>query len=184
FLFSLVLTLPFAIYQLWKFFSPGLTERERKTIFMYIPIAPILLMMGVLFAYYVVFLMMIKFMLKFTDLLGVNEVFGLSEYFTLMFNIVLPVGLLFELPVLIFILTHLQIITPNTLKKIRKYAYLILVIVASLITPPDFVTNILVSIPLFSLFELSIIFSELVFKKQIENNEIYYQEDPNKQKTL
>lgn len=100
FVFSLIISLPFIAYQLWRFFTPALTEKEKKVFLIYIPFIPLLFIMGAFFAYYIVFPLMIQFMLVFTNKLDVNPVFGLSEYFTLMLNIVIPVSLLFELPVL------------------------------------------------------------------------------------
>lgn len=91
--------------------------------------------------------------------------YGISQYFGFMFRLVLPTGIVFELPVIVMFLTRIRILTPGLLRKFRRYAYVLLVVVAAMITPPDFVSNILVAIPLILLYEASIWLSNRVYRK-------------------
>ena len=102
-----------------------------------------------------------------------NAVIGINEYFEFLFQITLPFGLLFQLPVVILFLTRLCLITPSFLKKIRKYAYFALLIIAALITPPDVLSHIMVTIPLFLLYEVSIWISKIAYRKvkQVEQDD-------------
>ncbi|GAB7387801.1 twin-arginine translocase subunit TatC [Bacillaceae bacterium] len=167
FILAAVLTFPFFLYQLWRFVSPGLRPDERRIALSFIPMAAGLFVLGILFAYYVVFPLLIAFMSDIAERMGVNEVYGISEYFRFMFNIVLPVGILFELPIVVMFLTRLRILNPMRLARIRKVAYFVLVIVATLITPPEIITDILVLIPLLLLYEFSVWLSRIVYRKQL-----------------
>jgi sec-independent protein translocase protein TatC len=96
--------------------------------------------------------------------------YGAAQYFTFMFNIIIPMSLLFELPVVVMFLTKLRILNPQRLKKMRRLAYLILIIIATMVTPPDFISDILVSVPLIGLYEVSIALSARVYRKQLEHD--------------
>ena len=163
FLIALALTLPFILFQVWKFVAPGLTKTEQKATIWFIPVAFLLFIIGVLFAYFIIFPMIIEFLSKISSQLEVEETYGISQFFGFMFNIIIPFGLLFELPVIIVFLTRIGVVQPKLLVKVRKFAYLILVAVAAMITPPELVTNILVSIPLILLYEFSIWLSRIAF---------------------
>lgn len=163
FLIALALTLPFILFQVWKFVAPGLTRTEQKATIWFIPVAFLLFIIGVSFAYFIIFPMIIEFLSKISSQLEVEETYGISQFFGFMFNIIIPFGLLFELPVVIVFLTRIGVVQPKLLVKVRKFAYLILVAVAAMITPPELVTNILVSIPLILLYEFSIWLSRIAF---------------------
>ncbi|EGL82673.1 Sec-independent protein translocase, TatC subunit [Caldalkalibacillus thermarum TA2.A1] len=165
FILSLVITIPFAMYQLYAFVRPGLTRSERRAVHMMIPLAALLLVAGLLFGYYILFPFILQFMGTITEAMGAQEMYGIQEYFAFLFRIVLPVSLLFQLPVVIIFLTRLGIINPMMLKKARKVSYLIMAILSAAVTPPDFISQILVLIPLFILFELSISLSQFIYNK-------------------
>lgn len=166
FIIALVITLPIILYHLWKFISPGLMEEERKAIAIYIPFAFFLLILGIAFGYYFLFPMIIEFMSGFSNLLGAEETYGLTHYFQFLFNLILPVSLLFELPIIILFLTTIRVVNPPLLVKWRKYAIFISVVIGAAITPPDFLSNILVSIPIIILYEISIWLSKMIYRKQ------------------
>lgn len=165
FILSLLISIPFAMYQIYAFIRPGLTPRERRAIHMMIPLSALLLLMGILFSYFVLFPYILQFMGKITEAMGAQEMYGIQEYFSFLFRIVLPVSLLFQLPVLIIFLTRLGVITPMMMKKARKVSYLVMAILAAAITPPDFVSQIIVLIPLGILFELSLSLSKLIYSR-------------------
>ncbi|SHN74144.1 sec-independent protein translocase protein TatC [Paenibacillus sp. ov031] len=166
-LFSLVITLPFTVFQLWKFVSPGLRARERKATLKYVPYVFLLFLIGLAFSYYVVFPMALSFTSSITEKMGLVETYGMKQYFSFLFGIVLPVSLLFELPLIIMFLTGLRILNPIRLRKMRRVAYFVLIFIAVVVTPPDFISDFLVMIPLLLLYEISVFLSGFVYRKQL-----------------
>ncbi|QWU17202.1 sec-independent protein translocase protein TatC [Paenibacillus sophorae] len=164
---SLIVTLPFIIYQLWAFVSPGLRPVERSTALRYVPYALLLFVLGLLFAYYIVFPMALSFTVSVTRDMGLEETYGIAQYFNFMFSLVLPMALLFELPLIVMFLTRLRILNPLRLRKVRRYAYFALIFIAVVITPPDFISDFLVTIPLLVLYEFSVFLSAFVYRKQL-----------------
>lgn len=164
-------TLPFILYQIWAFVSPGLKPRERKATIKYIPFAFIFFLIGVAFGYFVVFPLAMTFTGTLNKELGLIETYGMADYFKFLTNIVLPISLLFELPVVILFLTQLRILNPRVLQKMRRVAYFALVVVSVMITPADFFSAFLVLIPLIILYEFSIALSKRVYKKQVAADE-------------
>ncbi|OCT15651.1 twin arginine-targeting protein translocase TatC [Paenibacillus pectinilyticus] len=162
FAISLTLTLPFILYQLWAFVKKGLTKEEQTATLRYIPYTCLCFLIGVAFGYFIVFPMCMKFTIGITENLGLTQTYGVSQYFSFMFNIILPLSLAFELPIVVMFLTKLRLLNPKLLHKVRRYAYLILIITASLISPPDLISHLMVAIPLFALYEISILLSRVV----------------------
>ncbi|OUM85746.1 MAG: twin arginine-targeting protein translocase TatC [Bacillus thermozeamaize] len=165
FISSLVVVVPYLLFELWGFVAPGLTPRERRVTLRYIPASAVLFAGGICFAYTVLFPMLLRFMQSLAERIGANEMYGVAQYFQFMFNFILPFGLLFELPVVMLFLTRLGILNPRILSRARKYAYLALVIIATMITPPDLVSDLMVTIPLFLLYEISLWLSVLTYRK-------------------
>ncbi len=171
-LFGVLITLPFTMYQIWSFVKPGMTQTEQKASIYYIPGTILLFAVGLSFAYYVVFPMAFFFTSTITKSLNFTETYGISQYFSFMFNILIPVSILFEVPVVVMFLTKIRVLNPKILHKFRRYAYIILVIVSTLITPPDAISAIIVAIPLIILYEFSVLLSRNVYKKQLEAQEL------------
>lgn len=165
FIVALLFTLPVFLYETWAFVKPGLTEEESKGTLFYVPLSFILFILGVSFSYFVVFPLVLDFMSNVNRSIGAMETYGIAQYFTFMFNVVFPISIIFEMPVVVLFLTKLGILDPMKLRKMRKLAYFILVIVGVSMTPPDFVSDLLIIIPLFLLFEISILCSKLSIKK-------------------
>ncbi|WP_028550552.1 twin-arginine translocase subunit TatC [Paenibacillus sp. UNC451MF] len=165
--FSLAVTLPFALYQLWKFVNVGLKTNEQDAALKYIPFTIICFIIGFSFAYFVVFPMSFTFTTGIAKSLQFTETYGISQYFGFMFNIVLPLAVAFELPVVVMFLTKIGILNPKRLHTMRRYAYLVLVIVASLISPPEILSHLMVAIPLIGLYEISVWLSGVVYRKQL-----------------
>ncbi|NOU67984.1 twin-arginine translocase subunit TatC [Paenibacillus sp. LMG 31461] len=160
---SLTLTLPFILYQIWAFVKKGLTKEEQVATLRYIPYTFLCFIIGLSFGYFVVFPMCIKFTLGVTENLGLTQTYGVAQYFSFMLNIIIPLSLAFELPIVVMFLTKLKLLNPKLLNKVRRYAYLILIITASLISPPDLISHLMVAIPLFALYEISILLSRIVY---------------------
>ena len=162
---GLILAAPFIIYQLWQFVMPALYVTERRYARRAVFVMSFLFMIGVLFSYY--------FMVPWTlNLLGTYQVstlvanqISLSSYISTVTTTILSVGVVFELPVVVYVLAKLGIITPDFLKKNRKYAFVIILIVAAIITPPDVFSQTIVTIPLYGLYEISILVAKRVSTK-------------------
>ncbi|WP_221568718.1 twin-arginine translocase subunit TatC [Alkalihalobacillus sp. TS-13] len=118
------------------------------------------------FSYFLIFPAVFQFMTSFSERIGASEVYGLNQYFSFMFRLILPIGVVFELPLIIMFSTHMELITPLKLKTSRKYAYIFLLVLAPMITPPDIVSHVLVTPPLILLYEVSIVCSNMVFVKK------------------
>lgn len=164
-LLALLITLPVVLHQVWLFVKPGLSESEAKGTFLFIPVSFFLFLAGVSFSYFILFPMMLNFMSDINQSIGATETYGMSQYFTFMFNLIIPVGIVFEMPVVIMFLTKLGIVTPISLRKMRKIAYFVLVVIGVMISPPDFLSDVLIIIPLFVLFEISIVVSSVTLKR-------------------
>ncbi|MCY9072216.1 twin-arginine translocase subunit TatC [Bacillus inaquosorum] len=160
FIIGIVLTSPVILYQLWAFVSPGLYEKERKVTLSYIPISILLFLAGLSFSYYILFPFVVDFMKRISQDLNVNQVIGINEYFHFLLQLTIPFGLLFQMPVILMFLTRLGIVTPMFLAKIRKYAYFTLLVIAALITPPELLSHMMVTVPLLILYEISILISK------------------------
>lgn len=172
-LVAVLITLPVFLYEVWAFIRPGLTQEEARVTFFYVPWSFILFLIGVAFSFFILFPMIVQFMGAINKSIGVTETYGISQYFTFLFNIVFPVSLVFELPVVVLFLTRLRILNPQKLKKMRKVSYFLLVIIGVSITPPDFVADLLITVPLILLFEFSIFLSNLTYKKLQRRKEEY-----------
>ncbi|MBM0067618.1 twin-arginine translocase subunit TatC [Alkalicoccobacillus gibsonii] len=165
FAIGLVLIFPVVLYQLWAFVKPGLHEKEQKATLAYIPIAFVLFLVGVAFAYFVLFPFILSFMSTMAERLNITEQYGINEYFDFLFQLILPFGALFQLPVVVMFLTRIGLLTPDFLRTIRKYAYFVLLVIAGFITPPDLFSHLMVTVPLLLLYEFSIWLSKLTYRK-------------------
>lgn len=164
---ALVLSFPFILFQIWLFVRPGLREHERKASLLYIPFAAVLLIAGAAFGYFVVFPGAFYFTGVLVDAMGLVETFGLAQYISFLLNILVPVSLLFELPVVVLFLTKLRILNPHRLAKYRRHAVVILLIVAALVTPPDLISALIVFAPMMLLYEISIWLSRGAYRRQL-----------------
>lgn len=172
---AIALTIPVFAWQLWMFIKPALKPLERKVTLSYIPALFILFIAGLSFGYFLIFPTVFEFLLS---LAGDNmqNMFTIEKYFGFVMKITLPFAFLFELPVIVMFLTSLGIINPQRLSKIRKYAYLVLAIVSATITPPDFLSQTIVMIPLCVLYEISIQLSKIVYRKKLKKEKLLAEE--------
>jgi sec-independent protein translocase protein TatC len=161
-----IISFPYVLYEFWKFISPGLHDNERNTSRGFILIASLLFFIGVLFGYYVVAPLSINFLGSYRVSDQVFNDFDLSSYIGLVRASVLASGLIFELPILIYFLTKIGVVTPQFLRKYRKFALVIVLIISAIITPPDIASQVIVSVPVIVLYEISIYISAWVIRKQ------------------
>ncbi|WP_053360888.1 twin-arginine translocase subunit TatC [Bacillus sp. FJAT-27251] len=158
-------TIPIAAYQIWLFVRPALSEKERKVTLAYIPALFLLFIVGICFGYFIIFPLVFQFLLSLSEDMFM-EFFTTEKYFQFLIHMILPFGFLFELPVVIMFLTSLGVLNPYRLQKIRKYSYFALIVTAVLVTPPDFLSDILVVIPLLLLYECSVFLSKIVYRRK------------------
>ncbi|WP_026568092.1 twin-arginine translocase subunit TatC [Bacillus sp. UNC41MFS5] len=162
-------TIPMAAYQIWLFVRPALKESERKVTLAYIPALFLLFILGICFGYFVIFPTVFQFLLSMSEEMFMTF-FTTEKYFMFLIHMTLPFGFLFELPVIIMFLTSVGVLNPYRLQKIRKYAYFVLILIAIFVTPPDFLSDILVVIPLIFLYECSVLLSRVVYRRKQQLN--------------
>lgn len=162
---GLILAFPIIIFQLWQFVMPALYVTERRYARQAVFVMTILFMIGVLFSYYFMVPWTLNFLGTYQVSTSVANQISLSSYISTVTTTILSVGVVFELPVVVYVLSKIGIITPEFLKKNRKYSFVIILIVAAIITPPDVFSQLMVTIPLYSLYEISIMVSKRVSPK-------------------
>ena len=163
-----IIGFPYVLYELWKFISPGLYEKERKNSRGFILIASLLFFMGVLFGYYVVAPLSINFLGTYQVSSEVTNEFDLASYIATVRASVIACGILFELPIIIFFLTKVGLVTPEIMRKYRKIALVIVLILSAVITPPDVASQIIVAVPVLILYQVSIYISGWVLRKELK----------------
>ncbi|MFC7356892.1 twin-arginine translocase subunit TatC [Jejudonia soesokkakensis] len=161
-----IIAFPYILWEFWKFVSPGLKSNERRTSRGFIFIASFLFFIGVLFGYYVVTPLSINFLGSYQVSEKVFNDFDLSSYIGLIRASVLASGLIFELPIIIYFLTKIGIVTPDILRKYRKFALVGVLILSAVITPPDIASQVIVAVPVIILYEISIFISKAVVRNQ------------------
>ncbi|MGB4204396.1 MAG: twin-arginine translocase subunit TatC [Bacteroidales bacterium] len=157
-----IIASPYVIYQFWKFIDPALKPDERKYSRRAVFVISLLFISGVLFSYFIIVPLTINFLGTYQVSGFVANQISLQSYISTVISVTLGVGLVFELPVLIYFLARIGMVTPEFLRKNRKYTLIIILIIAAIITPPDIFSQILVSIPLLALYEASIYIAKRV----------------------
>ncbi|WP_341215713.1 twin-arginine translocase subunit TatC [uncultured Wocania sp.] len=161
-----IISFPYVIYQLWKFISPGLHSDERKHSRGFIIISSLLFFIGVLFGYYIVTPLSLNFLANYSISKVVDNQIDISSYIALVRSSSLASGLIFELPIIIYFLTKIGLVTPEILRKYRKYALVVVLILSAIITPPDIASQVIVAIPILILYQVSIYISKVVVRNQ------------------
>jgi sec-independent protein translocase protein TatC len=168
FVAAIFLALPVILWEVWSFVLPALHSHERRLIYMLMPASIVLFAGGIVFGYLVVFPAAIHFLLVSASE-GFTPLISISRYFSFLTMFILPFGAVFQLPLVIMLLTHLGLITPRFLAKNRKYAVLIIFILAAILTPtPDMISQTLMALPVIALYEVSIWISYLVRRRREE----------------
>ena len=161
-----IISFPFLLWELWKFISPALYSKEKKNAKLFISISSILFFLGVLFGYYVITPLSINFLSNLQVSEIVKNQIDINSYISLVKTTSLACGLVFELPIIIYFLSVMDLVSPQFLREYRKYAIVLILIIAAIITPPDIISQVIVSIPLLILYELSIYISKFVQRKK------------------
>ncbi|MFO8022625.1 MAG: twin-arginine translocase subunit TatC [Perlabentimonas sp.] len=168
---GIIVSFPIIVYQFWSFIRPALYDTERKRTRGAVFYISLLFVLGVLFGYFIISPLTIHFLGGYSVSDEITNQINLTSYIGSVASVTLAAGLLFELPVLIIFLTKAGIVTPKFLKKYRKHTFIVIMSVAAIITPPDILSLLLVTLPLWLLFELSISLSSRLYRKKIRLEE-------------
>lgn len=163
-----IMAFPVILWEFWKFIRPALYQNERKYAKLFMFISSILFFLGVVFGYFVLVPLSINFLANFTISSVVENQIDINSYISLVKTTSLATGLVFELPIIIFFLTYLGLITDSFLREYRRYAYVLILIVAAVVTPPDVISQLIVSFPLVILYECSIVVAKVITKRNLQ----------------
>jgi sec-independent protein translocase protein TatC len=168
---GLIIAFPYVFWEFWSFFRPALYDKERKYAQGAVLMASLLFLTGVVFGYFIITPLSINFLgsYRVSDL--VTNQINISSYIGSVTSVALSAGITFELPIVVFFLARIGIITPEFMRKYRRHAIVVVLVVAAVITPPDVFSLILVSIPLVLLYEVSIFIAARVARKRAEKDE-------------
>ena len=160
-----VLAFPYIFWEFWRFIKPGLYEKEKNLARGTVGICSILFIMGILFGYYVIAPFGVRWLAGY-DLPGAMSQPTVSSYVNYMVMFTLPAGIIFELPVFVYIFTKLGLINSEIMRKYRKHSIIAILLLSALITPPDVITQFLIGIPLLVLYEVGIFISARITKQE------------------
>jgi len=163
---GLIVAIPYVLWEIWRFVKPALHENEARHASGAVFFSSLLFLLGVLFSYFLIVPMAVLFLGSYTVSESVENQVALSSYISTVVSLTFSVGVVFELPILVFFLTKVGIITPMMMRKSRKFMVVVVLIVAAIITPPDVFSQLLVTFPLLGLYELSILVSARVYKRR------------------
>lgn len=164
---GLIIGLPYVLWEVWRFIKPALKEKEKKASTSFIFSATALFLTGVLFAYYIIVPLMVNFLGNYKVSEMVENNFTMDSYIDTITTLTVATGIVFELPIIVFFLTKFGIMTPQFMRKYRKHAIVVILIVAGVITPsPDVTSQLLVAFPLYFLYEASIFVSMFEMKRK------------------
>jgi len=162
------LSMPFLVHFLWSFVKPGLKEEESRFLGLYAPVMFVLFLLGIAFGYFVVNPLSYSFLVS-LGAANFDVMVSASEYMHFLIMTTVPLGLLFELPIVALFLSSIGVLTAESMKKIRGWSYIVMGVGSAVITPPDFISQLLVLIPMIILYEISIHLVKRIERKQLES---------------
>ncbi len=160
-IFGILISLPIVFYQFWKFVLPALKKNEKKFFYILLPVSLLLFYAGILFCFFVVLPLGIRFLLDFGGP-ELEPMISLGYYISFLLALLLPFGLIFELPLVLNLMVKLRILSVERIVSVRKYVIVLIFLVGAILTPPDIITQILLALPLIILFEASILIAKLI----------------------
>ncbi|MDO3643904.1 MAG: twin-arginine translocase subunit TatC [Mucilaginibacter sp.] len=164
---GLILGIPYLFWELWRFIKPALHEKERKAASGFVFYASLLFLLGVMFGYFIITPLSIRFLAGYKVSDAIQNLFSIDSYISSVATLTLATGVVFQLPILVYIVASLGFLTPKLMRKSRRYAIVVILIIAAVVTPtPDALTMTVVAIPLFVLYELSIVVAGVVEKRR------------------
>lgn len=164
---GIILGIPYLLFELWLFIKPALHDTERKSASGFVMFASFLFFTGIMFGYFIICPLSVNFLTNFTVSPDIQNTFTIDSYLSSVMTLTLGSGVIFQLPVIIFILSKMGIMTPAFMRASRRYSTVLILIVAAVVTPTaDPYTMLIVALPLFMLYELSIYISANIEKKK------------------
>lgn len=166
---GIILGLPIILYQLIRFLVPGLLPKEVRALFVGLPLSLALFALGVGFAYAAILPLAYRFFVGF----GTEQLLPLisiGNYVSFVLGFIIPFGVVFQLPLIVLLLTGIGVLRPDTLAQYRKYIILVIFVLAALLTPPDIVSQTMMALPMLILYEFSILLSRVVFRKKLSKD--------------
>lgn len=163
--FGFIGAFPYLLWEVWRFIKPALRPKERKHTTGFVLVTSFLFMVGIAFGYYVLTPLSINFLANYEVSEQISNQFTLKSYVSFVTTLTLASGLIFELPLLIYILARLGVVSGGFLKKYRKHALIVILILSSIITPPDIMSQVLLSIPIYFLYEIGIIIAQRIERR-------------------
>jgi sec-independent protein translocase protein TatC len=167
---GILVSTPLIFYELWMFIAPGLYQHEQRFVIPFVICSSFLFTAGALFGYFIVFPFGFKFLMGYTNEY-VKALPSVREYFSFSTKLLFAFGLVFEMPVVVFFLAKMGLVTPQAMRRKRKYAILMAFVVGAVLTPPDVLTQVMMALPLLVLYEVSIFVSKFAAKKKKEKAE-------------
>ena len=165
---GLVLAFPYIFWEMWRFITPGLHDDELKKSRFAILAGSVLFFVGVLFGYFVLSPFSITFFANYNVSDTIKNTFGLSNYINFLVMLVVATGIMFELPMVVFFLAKLGIVTPQMMRQYRKHALIVIMIISAIITPADIGTMVMVTLPVMLLYEISIFIAARIYKQRLK----------------
>ncbi len=166
FLIGMILAFPIIFWQFWRFVSPAMYKKEKRLFKGVIASSWFFFMLGILFGYFIILPFSINFLENFQLSENIENIYDVNKYLSYVAMAILGSGIMFCLPVVIFLLSSIGLVGPKFLTKYRRHAIVIIVLVAALVTPPDVITQIAIGLPVYLLYELSILISYIVTKRR------------------
>lgn len=170
---GIILAAPYILYEFWKFFSPALYPNEKRYTKGAVLWSTFLFLLGVVFGYYVIVPLSVHFLGSYEISSQVINQINIRSYIGTLTSIVLATGLIFELPLITYVLTKVGVITPMFLTKYRRHSIVVIFIIAAIITPPDVFSQTLVAIPLLLLFEIGVLVSKAVYREKQKKHDSF-----------
>lgn len=160
-----VVAFPYSLWELWRFIKPGLYENEIKHTRGIVFWGSLLFFLGVSFGYFILAPFSINFFANYSISEEVTNQFSIASYISVITTVVMAAGIMFELPMIVYLLSKIGIVSPDMMRNHRKHAFIIILVIAAVITPADVWTQILVTIPVYFLYEISVFISARTYKE-------------------
>jgi len=163
---GLIVSFPYVFYQFWSFIKPGLYAAEQKAARGVVFVCSFLFLLGTTFGYFILAPFAINFLINFRVSEAITSTVTLSSYVGYMTMFILPTGLLFQMPLLVYFLAKIGLITPDFMRRYRKHAFVLILLLSAVLTPPDIITQFLIGVPVYGMYEISIFVASTTAKKR------------------
>lgn len=161
-----IVAFPFVFYQFWAFIKPGLYAEEQKAARGVVYVCSFLFLLGTTFGYFILAPFALNFLVNYSVSGQVQSTVTVSSYVGYMTMFILPTGILFQMPLLVYFLSKIGLVTPDFMKQYRKHAFVIILILSAILTPPDIITQFMIGVPVYGMYEISILVAKIMTKRR------------------